>query len=136
MKIVLILLGICAVGFTQAQLNLGLGLGPKVGFAGLTPGQFFQSVVLQSEAEKLLVRPDLPEDLRQRVLDTMTNAEQSFNNCSTAVTLPWMQIRCSALQLQISKNELKAIENEANARAQAVATATNAVTTAPVDTNV
>ncbi|KAI8130694.1 hypothetical protein FF38_02738 [Lucilia cuprina] len=128
MKLTLIFLVICALGFSQAQLNLGLNLGPKAGFAGLSPGQFFQNIVLQSEAEKLLVNPDLPDDLRQRVLDSMANAEQGFNNCSTAVTLPWMQIRCSALQLQRSKNELKAIENEATARAQAAANA------APVET--
>lgn len=99
---------------------MGLNIGPKAGFAGLSPGQFFQTIVLQFEAEKLLINPDLPEDLRERVLDSMANAEQGFNNCSTLVTLPWMQIRCSVLQLQRSKNELKAIENEAAARAQAV----------------
>lgn len=105
----------------QAQFNTGLGVGLKVPFAGLSPGQFFQSIVIQSEAEKLLVNPDLPEDLRQRVLDSMANSEQAFNNCAITPTLPWMQIRCSALQLQKSKNELKVIENEATARAQAAA---------------
>lgn len=113
----------------QAQLNVGLALGSKPGFAGLSPGQFFQNVVLQAEAGKLLANPDLPEDLKQRVLDTMANAEEGFNSCSTLVTLPWMQIRCSALQLQKSKNELKAIENEATARAQAAATSS---TSAPI----
>lgn len=101
----------------------GFAVGPKAGFGGLSPGQFFQTIVLEAEAGKLLSRPDLPEDLRQRVLDTMANAEQGFNNCSTIGTLPWLQIRCAALQLQKSKNELKVIENEAIARAQAAATA-------------
>ncbi|TMW41699.1 hypothetical protein DOY81_013222, partial [Sarcophaga bullata] len=60
----------CALGYTQAQLGLGagFGLGPKTGFGGLSPGQFFQTIVLEAEAGKLLTRPDLPEDLRQRVL--------------------------------------------------------------------
>lgn len=100
----------------------GIG-GPQAAFGGLSPGQFFQSVILQAEADKLLTDPDLPEDLRQRVLDTVANAEAGFNNCSTLATLPWIQIRCSALQLKQSKNELKAIENEAIARAQAAAAA-------------
>lgn len=101
-----------------------MAFGMKSAFGGIPPGQFFQTIVLQSEAEKLLINPDLPEDLRQRVLDTMTNAEQGFSNCGTTGTLPWMQIRCSALQLQKSKNELKAIDNEATARAQAAAAST------------
>ncbi|XP_075163927.1 uncharacterized protein LOC142236554 [Haematobia irritans] len=135
MKFLVVLGLVCALGLSQAQMNygmgmgMGFGMGMKTPFAGMLPGQFFQTVVLQSEAGKLLLSPDLPEDLRQRVLDTVTLAEEGFANCSAPGALPWMQIRCSAFQLQKSKNELKAIENEALLRAQAQANeaATNVV---------
>lgn len=105
----------------QAQLNLGLGLG--IARAGPPPPQFFQNVILNAEAQKVLVTPGLPADLQQRVQDTLSNSESGFNNCGTVSTLPWFQMRCVALQLSKSKAELKAIDDEAKARAQAAATA-------------
>ncbi|XP_013113753.1 uncharacterized protein LOC106091688 [Stomoxys calcitrans] len=132
MKFICVVVLACALGLSQGQLNFGMNFGMKSAFGGIPPGQFFQTIVLQSEAEKLLVNPDLPEDLRQRVLDSMSNAEEGFNNCGTTGTLPWMQIRCSALQLQKSKTELKAIENEATARAQAAANAAAAAASTAV----
>ncbi|XP_061391019.1 uncharacterized protein LOC133326383 [Musca vetustissima] len=141
MKSFVAVLVICALAYTQAQAPAAAGLYPGFpsSFAGLSPAQFYQSLVLQKEAGKLLVRPDLPEDLRQRVFDTMARAEQSLNQCSgtpdaaaaapgaapATPTLPWVQIQCSALQMKIYKNQLKVIKSEANARAMA-ATATPA----------
>lgn len=105
----------------QAQLNLGLGLG--IGRPGPPPPQFFQNVILNAEAQKVLATSSLPADLQQRVQDTLNNSETGFNNCSTVSVLPWFQMRCVALQLSKSKAELKAIDDEANVRAQAAATA-------------
>jgi len=112
---------VCAFALAQGQVNVGsgLGIGGIGGIAGLgfPTSQFFQDIVLQAEAQKLLIQSGLPEDLRQRVADVLANAETGFNNCNTIATLPWIRIRCVMLQLQKSKNELKAIEDEALARA-------------------
>lgn len=107
----------------QVPLSFDQMFAAKTGFAGLHPGKFFRTIVLQSEAEKLLANPDLTDDLRLRVLDSMANAEQRFNGCSSPDMMPWMQIRCSSLQLAVSKKELKAIENELTSK---TATASNA----------
>ncbi|XP_073820476.1 uncharacterized protein [Musca autumnalis] len=137
MKLFLALLAICATTYAQALPPVGMYSGFPASFAGVSPGQFYQTMILQKEAGKLLVRPDLPDDLRQRVMETMARTEQALNKCnapaepattvatgpSTAaaaagpVILPWMQIQCSALQMKLYKSQLKAIKYEANARA-------------------
>ncbi|XP_039948229.1 uncharacterized protein LOC126767658 [Bactrocera neohumeralis] len=121
MKFLVILALFCAIVAVKAQLNLGLGLG--IGRAGPPPPEFFQNVILNAEAQKVLATPSLPADLQQRVQDTLSNSQSGLNNCSTLTTLPWFQMRCVALQLSKSKAELKAIDDEAKARAQAAATA-------------
>ncbi|XP_053947278.1 uncharacterized protein LOC129238827 [Anastrepha obliqua] len=130
MKLLLIFLIVSGVVAAKAQLNLGLGLGIGIGRLGPPPPEFFQNVVLNSEAQKLLATPDLPADLQQRVLDTMSSSELGFTSCSTVTTLPWFQMRCVALQLSKSKAELKAIDDEAKARAQAVANTEESAQTA------
>ncbi|XP_005178917.1 uncharacterized protein LOC131800838 [Musca domestica] len=137
MKFFLAVFVICAVAYSQAQAPMGFypGFPGQQAFAGVSPGQFYQTMILQKEAGKLLIRPDLPQDLRQRVLDIMTSAEQGLNKCNApeattgtgtgaaTPTLPWMQIQCSALQMKLYKNQLKVIKNEANARAAAATAA-------------
>lgn len=125
----------------QAQYYPGMGMGMGMGgmggmmtgvsppFGGLSPATFFQVVVLQSEAEKLLSKPDLPEDLRQRALEVMANANEGFESCNTPTVLPWLQIRCASMQMSVVKNQLKAIDAEATARALAAATALNTMGT-------
>ncbi|XP_073820477.1 uncharacterized protein [Musca autumnalis] len=153
MKLFLALLAICVMAYVQAQPPMGMYSGFPGSFAGVSPGQFYQTMVLQKEAGKLLVRPDLPDDLRQRVMDTMTSSEQALNKCNApaepatgtaaaattgtdAATTgpaipPWMQIQCSALQMKLYKNQLKAIKNEANARAIAATAAVPAAAAVP-----
>ncbi|XP_036325194.1 uncharacterized protein LOC118738375 [Rhagoletis pomonella] len=119
MKFVLLFFLVSGFVAAKAQLSLGLGLGLGIGRAGPPPPEFFQNVVLNAEAQKLLTTPgELPADLQQRVQDTLGNAELGFNSCSTVSTLPWFQMRCVALQLSKSKAELKAIDDEAKVRAQ------------------
>lgn len=120
------------VNNNQAQFNapgMGSGMGMAMPFGGLSPAYFFQVVVLQAEAEKLLSKPDLPEDLRQRAMDVMSNAGEAFETCNTLTVLPWMQIRCASTQMKLVKNQLKAIENEATARATAEAVTSGMMTT-------
>uniref|UniRef100_A0A1A9W5T5 Uncharacterized protein n=1 Tax=Glossina brevipalpis TaxID=37001 RepID=A0A1A9W5T5_9MUSC len=140
MKFALALLFVCALAGSQAQyvpganpgMGMGMGMGAGMGmgmgmppspFGGLSAGYFFQVVVLQTEAEKLLSKPDLPEDLRQRVMDILSNSGEAFDSCSTVAPLPWLQIRCASMQMKTIKNQLKAIEAEATARAQLAASA-------------
>ncbi|KAL7727120.1 hypothetical protein ACLKA6_016082 [Drosophila palustris] len=92
------------------------------GFGGFSISVFFQSVVLQREAERLLAQPNFPEDLAQRVQDTLDKAQLGFANCDTAI-LPWLQIRCVKPTLTLAKNELKAIDDEWQARLAASTTA-------------
>ncbi|XP_004534236.1 uncharacterized protein LOC101456777 [Ceratitis capitata] len=132
MKFLISFVLFCCVAAANAQLNLGLGLG--IGRPGPPPPDFFLNVILTAEAQKVLVTPDLPADLQQRVQDTLNNSELGFNSCSTMSTLPWIQMRCVALQLSKSKAELKAIEDEAKARAEAAVTS-NVVGATPAAVN-
>ncbi|ALC46057.1 CG14292 [Drosophila busckii] len=103
---------------------------PAPTFGGFSVTAFFQSVVLQKEAEKLLNQPNFPADLAERVQDVMTNTQTSFANCGTAV-LPWMQIRCIKPILMAAKNELKAIDDEFQARLAATTAAPAAAPAGP-----
>ncbi|KAH8312413.1 hypothetical protein KR044_010664, partial [Drosophila immigrans] len=85
------------------------------GFGGFSVSVFFQSFVLQKEADRLLAQPNFPADLAQRVQDTLDTAQLGFASCNTA-TLPWLQIRCVKPTLTAAKNELKAIDDEWQAR--------------------
>lgn len=93
----------------------------KGGFGGFSISIFFQSVVLQREADRQLAQPDFPADLAERVQNTLDKAQLGLTNCDGA-TLPWMQIRCVKPTLTMAKNELKAIDDEWKAR-QAATTA-------------
>ncbi|GBP02499.1 hypothetical protein EVAR_70186_1 [Eumeta japonica] len=84
----LLFLSVCALSAAQASLGLEQIFGAKSGFAGMQPAKFFRSIVLQSEAQKLLANPDLSDDLRLRVLDSVANAEQGFSDCSSPYMLP------------------------------------------------
>lgn len=91
-------------------------------FGGFSVSAFFQSIVLQKEADRLLSQPNFPADLQDRVQATLETAETGFVNCNTA-TLPWLQIRCVKPALTAAKNELKAIDDEWQARLLASSTA-------------
>lgn len=86
-----------------------------VAFGGFSVSSFFQSFVLQKEAERLLSQPDFPADLSARVEAALADAELGFANCNTA-TLPWLQIRCVKPALTAAKNALKEIDDEWQAR--------------------
>lgn len=86
-----------------------------VGFGGFSVSSFFQSFVLQKEAERLRNQPDFPTDLSARVDAALADAELGFANCNTA-TLPWLQIRCVKPALTSAKNALKEIDDEWQAR--------------------
>ncbi|XP_034487082.1 uncharacterized protein LOC117791437 [Drosophila innubila] len=92
------------------------------GFGGFSISVFFQSVVLQREAERLLAQPDFPADLAERVQNALDKAQLGFANCDTAI-LPWLQIRCVKPTLTLAKNELKAIDDEWQARLAATTAA-------------
>jgi len=92
------------------------------GFGGFSISVFFQSLVLQKEADKLLSQPNFPADLAERVQSTLDAAQLGFANCDTAI-LPWMQIRCIKPTLTLAKNELKAIDDEWQARLAATTAA-------------
>ncbi|EDW15089.1 uncharacterized protein LOC6573560 [Drosophila mojavensis] len=98
-------------------------------FGGFSVSSFFQSIVLQKEADRLLNQPNFPADLSERVLDVLANAELAFANCNTA-TLPWLQIRCVKPALTTAKNDLKLIDDEWQARLAATTAA--AVAAGPV----
>ncbi|XP_022230181.2 uncharacterized protein LOC111079339 [Drosophila obscura] len=92
-------------------------------FGGASISSFFQSVVLQREAERLLSQPNFPTDLAERVQDVVANSQETIAGCSTPATLPWLQIRCVKPLLTSAKNELKLIDDEWQARQLAAAAA-------------
>ncbi|KAH8383438.1 hypothetical protein KR009_008614 [Drosophila setifemur] len=92
-------------------------------FGGASISTFFQTVVIQREAERLLAQPDFPADLSERVLEVVASAEEASSNCNNAV-LPWLQIRCVKPLLTTAKGQLKTIDDEWQAR---LAAATSAV---------
>ncbi|XP_017084726.2 uncharacterized protein LOC108117065 [Drosophila eugracilis] len=98
---------------------------PSVPFGGISISSFFQTIVLQREAERLLSQPNFPTDLSERVLEVVANSEESINGCSN-VTLPWLQIRCAKPLLTTAKNQLKVIDDEWQARLAAATTASPA----------
>ncbi|EDW58634.1 uncharacterized protein [Drosophila virilis] len=91
-------------------------------FGGFSVSAFFQSIVLQKEADRLLNQPDFPADLAERVENVLADAALGFANCTNA-TLPWLQIRCVKPALTNAKNELKLIDDEWQARQAASTTA-------------
>ncbi|XP_064549742.1 uncharacterized protein LOC135436174 [Drosophila montana] len=91
-------------------------------FGGFSVSAFFQSIVLQKEADRLLNQPDFPADLAERVEQVLADAAVGFANCTNA-TLPWLQIRCVKPALTAAKNELKLIDDEWQARQAATTTA-------------
>ncbi|SPP82640.1 uncharacterized protein LOC117585022 [Drosophila guanche] len=103
----------------------GAGAGAPVAatppFGGASISSFFQSVVLQREAERLLSQPNFPTDLAERVQDVVANSQETIAGCSTPATLPWLQIRCVKPLLTNAKNELKLIDDEWKARQAAAA---------------
>ncbi|XP_068156454.1 uncharacterized protein [Drosophila tropicalis] len=88
---------------------------PSFGFGGASVSTFFQSVVLQREAERLLSQPNFPSDLADRVLEVVASSEESIANCGNAA-LPWLQIRCVKPLLNTAKNQFKVIDDEFQAR--------------------
>ncbi|EDW24365.1 GL24111 [Drosophila persimilis] len=99
----------------------GAPVAPTPPFGGASISSFFQSVVLQREAERLLSQPNFPTDLAERVQDVVANSQETIAGCSTTATLPWLQIRCVKPLLTSAKNELKLIDDEWQARQTAAA---------------
>ncbi|EDW83220.1 uncharacterized protein Dwil_GK22438 [Drosophila willistoni] len=93
---------------------------PSFGFGGASVSTFFQSVVLQREAERLLSQPNFPSDLADQVLEVVASSEESIANCGN-VALPWLQIRCVKPLLNTAKNQFKVIDDEFKARQTAAA---------------
>ncbi|XP_037954808.1 uncharacterized protein LOC119685011 [Teleopsis dalmanni] len=110
MKLVIVF--VCALAFTQAQNSFV--------FTGYPPVQFFNDVILQSQAQKLLATPGFPLDLHQRVEEILTNSEEEIKNCDNTIPF-WFTMRCLSLAVKKSSNQLKEIENEFNARLAAAA---------------
>ncbi|EDV91349.1 uncharacterized protein LOC6568407 [Drosophila grimshawi] len=98
---------------------------PSSSFGGFSVSVFFQSVVLQKEADRQLNQVNFPADLADRIQTVLDNSQVGFANCDTA-TLPWMQIRCVKPAVTAAKDQLKAIDDEWKAR-QAASTAASTV---------
>ncbi|XP_017104830.1 uncharacterized protein [Drosophila bipectinata] len=111
---------------TGAAAGVAGPVAPVPPFGGASISTFFQSVVIQREAERLLAQPDFPADLSERVQDVVANSQEAIANCNNA-TLPWLQIRCVKPLLTSAKSQLKTIDDEWQARLAAAAT-----TAAPV----
>ncbi|KAH8308256.1 hypothetical protein KR059_009198 [Drosophila kikkawai] len=107
--------GIFGGAGTGAAAGVAAPVGPSAPFGGASISSFFQSIVLQREAERLLSQPGFPADLAERVQDVVANSEEAISSCNNA-TLPWLQIRCVKPLLTASKNQLKAIDDEWQAR--------------------
>ncbi|XP_016959864.1 uncharacterized protein LOC108031159 [Drosophila biarmipes] len=110
---------------TGAAAGVAAPVAPSVPFGGASISSFFQSIVLQREAERLLSQPDFPTDLAERVQDVVATSQESISGCNNA-TFPWLQIRCVKPLLTNAKNQLKLIDDEWQARLAAATTASPA----------
>ncbi|EDV48550.1 uncharacterized protein LOC6553881 [Drosophila erecta] len=112
--------GIFGGAGTGAAAGVAAPVAPSAPFGGASVSSFFQSIVLQREAERLLSQPDFPTDLAERVQDVVATSQESISGCDNT-TLPWLQIRCVKPLLTTAKNQLKAIDDEWQARLAAIA---------------
>ncbi|XP_030370661.1 uncharacterized protein LOC115621218 [Scaptodrosophila lebanonensis] len=117
-----------AIGGTIGGSGVGVsgGVATAPPFAGLSIPVFFQSIVLQREAERLLTQVGFPTDLTERVQDVVADTQEGFAGCQTPGSLPWLQIRCVKPLLTAAKDQLKLIDDEWQAR-QAAAAASSTV---------
>jgi len=117
--------GIFGGAGTGAAAGVAAPVAPAPLFGGASISSFFQSIVLQREAERLLSQPGFPTDLAERVQDVVAGSQESISGCNNA-TLPWLQIRCVKPLLTNAKNQLKLIDDEWQARLAASTTASPA----------
>ncbi|CAD7085000.1 unnamed protein product [Hermetia illucens] len=116
-KVSLFCLLVVAVISANAQ---GLGFFGFGGGFGFGPGVDFHNIVLQSAAAKLSAQ-NLPEDLQNRLTDSLARAELAYVGCENGVY--WQYRRCTALEMKNALTEIKAIENELNLRNAATSAA-------------
>ncbi|XP_017041022.1 uncharacterized protein LOC108087947 [Drosophila ficusphila] len=106
---------------TGAAAGVAAPVAPSAPFGGASISSFFQAIVLQREAERLLSQPDFPTDLAERVQEVVASSQEAISGCDN-VTLPWLQIRCVKPLLSTAKNQLKVIDDEWQARLAAATT--------------
>ncbi|KAH8280143.1 hypothetical protein KR018_010675, partial [Drosophila ironensis] len=108
---------------TGAAAGVAGPVAPVAPFGGASISTFFQTVVIQREAERQLAQVDFPTDLAERVQEVVASSLEAIDGCNTTATLPWLQIRCVKPYVTAAKNQLKTIDDEFQARLAAAATA-------------